>query len=199
MQCALFSSDTNLLPRDGKVVLFENALNVDFDTLRDEIEWRHEKIRLFGKRVLQPRLTAWYGDPGTDYVYSGLKNTPKAWTPTLQAIKHKIEEYSKTRFNSVLLNLYRDGQDSMGWHQDNEPELGDNPVIASLSFGASRKFQMRHKFDKTLAKLDFELHSGSLLIMSGQTQQYWQHQLAKTKKAVGQRINLTFRTIHHKE
>lgn len=185
----------NLLPINGLVLLFDDELSVDFQSLRQEIEWKHESIKLFGRHVLQPRLTAWYGDEGTEYSYSGLMNIPLLWTETLLEIKRRIEAISNAEFNSVLCNLYRNGQDSMGWHQDNEPELGIEPVIASVSFGASRRFQMRHKFDRSQDKLNVELHDGSVFIMSGETQKYWQHQVPKTKKDVGERINLTFRKI----
>jgi len=182
MQSTFLSSTDNLLPKHGHVRLLQNAIDVDFKHLRSEIAWKHEKIHLFGRHILQPRLTAWYGDPGTTYVYSGLHNEPLAWTETLLEIKQQVEQHTTCNFNSVLLNLYRDGQDSMGWHQDNEPELGEQPCIASLSLGETRTFQMRHKFDKSLNKLDFVLSNGTLLIMSGSTQRYWQHQVPKTKK-----------------
>ncbi len=195
MQTSFFQQSENLLPKDGHVVIYPSASNANFENLKNGIAWKHEKIKLFGRWVLQPRLTAWYGDEGTDYVYSGLKNRPLSWNPLLLKMKDLVEDISQATYNSVLLNYYRDGQDSMGWHQDNEKALGLYPIIASLSFGASREFQMRHKMDKSVPTIKSCLENGNLLIMSGKTQQWWQHQIPKTKKPVGERINLTFRRI----
>ena len=195
MQTSLFQQSDNLLPCDGEVFLFPQSLNLEFEVLKNSIHWKHEKIYLFGRWVLQPRLTAWYGDDGTEYVYSGLKNIPKPWNEVLLSLKTKVESLSGKRFNSVLLNYYRDGQDSMGWHQDNEKVLGNEPTIASVSFGTSREFQLRHKFNKDIPKVSCLLENGSLLIMSGSTQEFWQHQIPKTKKQIGERINLTFRNV----
>ena len=195
MQTSFFQQSDNLLPCNGEVSLLPNLLSVQFDELKDSILWKHEKIKIFGRWVLQPRLAAWYGDEGTEYVYSGLKNSPNTWNDTLLGFKATLEAITNESFNSVLLNYYRDGQDSMGWHQDNEKELGNNPTIASLSFGASREFQLRHKFDKQIPTIKCLLENGSILIMSGSTQKFWQHQIPKTKKQIGERINLTFRKI----
>lgn len=195
MQTSFLLNSENLLQKDGSVILFSDFLECDFHSLRQAINWKQQPIKMFGKSVMQPRLTAWYGDEGTEYSYSGLMNYPLSWNTQLLEIKKQVEELSGCKFNSVLLNLYRDGQDSMGWHQDNEIELGLNPTIASVSFGATRQFQMRHKFDKSIPKLDIGLQDGSILIMSGETQKYWQHKIPKTKKFVGERINLTFRTV----
>ena len=164
-------------------------------TLMTFIAWRQETIQLFGKAIQQPRLTAWYGDEGAIYTYSNLTNHPLPWTPELLAIKQRCEKISLATFNSVLLNYYRNGQDSMGWHQDNEPELGEHPVIASVNFGATRRFQLRHKKRKDLATINIDLEHGSLLLMQGTTQEFWKHQVPKTTQAVGARINLTFRLI----
>ena len=191
----LATSSENLLPKDGHVEIFTHVVEADYTELLQELDWKHKKIHLFGHWVLQPRLSAWYGDAGTEYQYSGLLNVPKAWTPSLLKIKQVIEKKTKQSFNSVLANYYRDGQDSMAWHQDNEPELGPEPIIASLSLGETRRFQFRHKTDKSLKTLSFDLVHGSLLLMSGQTQNFWQHQVPKTKRKVGGRINLTFRKI----
>lgn len=163
------------------------------EILQTSILWSQESMRMFGKMVLFPRLTAWYGDPGKRYSYSGLTFEPHFWTQELLAIKQKIEPICQTTFNSVLLNLYRDGKDSMAWHADDEKELGLNPIIASVNFGATRTFQMRHV--QTREKISLELSHGSLLIMQGEMQHYWQHQVPKTAKKVGERINLTFRVI----
>ena len=162
--------------------------------LIDRIDWKHEKIKLFGREVWQPRLTAYYGDQGKPYAYSHISLDPNPWTEELRFIKEKIESVSGHQFTSVLLNYYRDGQDSMGWHSDDEKELGPNPVIASVSFGTPRKFMLKHKKDKTL-KSSVMLAHGSLLLMQGTTQHHWYHQIPKTKKPLGARINLTFRKI----
>ncbi len=162
--------------------------------LRHATVWGQGRLTLWGKTHDEPRLTAWYGDAGKIYSYSGIVLNPQPWTPLLREIKARVEEAAQTQFNSVLLNLYRDGRDSNGWHQDNEPELGRNPVIASVSFGAVRRFQMRHKLRKE-HRLHLDLPHGSLLLMAGATQHTWQHQIPKTAKPIGERINLTFRVI----
>ncbi len=154
---------------------------------------------MFGKAIAQPRLTAWYGDEGAIYTYSNLTNRPLEWTPELLVIKARAEKTAQMNFNSVLLNYYRNGQDSMGWHQDNEPELGEQPVIASVNFGATRRFQLRHKKRKDLDTFSIDLEHGSLLVMRGTTQEFWKHQVPKTTQSVGARINLTFRLIHLNE
>ncbi len=138
-------------------------------------------------------MTAWYGDNDKPYSFSGITLNPNNWTSELTEIKKKIETMCNVNFNSVLLNLYRNGQDSISWHTDAEKELGINPVIASVNFGATRKFQLRHI--KTKEKIEIELTHGSLLIMQSELQHYWQHQVPKTNKAIGERINLTFRVI----
>jgi alkylated DNA repair dioxygenase AlkB len=158
------------------------------------IEWRQDWITMFGRSLPLPRLTAWYGDPGTSYTYSGITMHPLPWTQTLLDLKRIVDQVSGVVFNSVLLNFYRDGNDSMGWHSDDEPELGTNPMIGSLSFGESRRFMLRHRVDKSL-KHQLELTSGSFLLMRGTTQHYWQHQIPKTKRSTSPRINLTFRVI----
>jgi alkylated DNA repair dioxygenase AlkB len=164
-----------------------------FDNLRNHIAWRQESMNMYGRNVNFPRLTAWYGDNDKPYSFSGITLNPLDWTDELLAIKERIEAGSDIRYNSVLLNLYRDGNDSISWHTDGEKELGRNPVIASVNFGATRRFQLRHM--RTGQKLEMDLLHGSLLIMQGELQHYWQHQVPKSKKVVGQRINLTFRVI----
>jgi len=166
-----------------------------FSTLLGHTKWEQRNIKLYGRLYPEPRLTAWHGDEGRIYSYSGLTLHPLAWTETLLQIKSRLDAVAGVTFNSVLLNLYRNGRDSNGWHQDNEPELGLNPVIASVSFGGTRRFQMRHKLRKDLPKVEIDLTHGSLLLMSGTTQHFWQHQIPKTAKPVEQRINLTFRVI----
>ncbi len=162
--------------------------------LTQTISWRQDWLMVYGQARLQPRLTAWYGDPGKTYTYSGITMTPATWTPLLQMLKTRVEAISLVKFNSVLLNLYRNGSDSMGWHSDDEPELGHNPVIGSLSLGGTRRFRLRHRFEKNLT-YQIELTSGSFLLMEGRTQHYWQHQVPKTKRFVEPRLNLTFRAI----
>jgi alkylated DNA repair dioxygenase AlkB len=161
------------------------------EKLKQEVNWQQEGIRLFGKQLPLPRLTAWYGDKG--YTYSGLYNAPQPWLPVLLELKERVEQVSGHRYNSVLLNLYRSGQDSMGWHSDDEKELA--PGIASLSFGGERKFAFRHRYQKELPPVRLTLQHGSLLLMQGTTQQYWQHQVPKTARAIEPRINLTFRQV----
>ena len=147
-----------------------------------------------GLTIPQPRLIAWHGDPEASYSYSGLTVQPTPWTTLLTSLKAKVEEVVPGfPFNSVLLNLYRNGKDSIAWHSDDEPELGENPTMASVSLGAVRKFSLKHKVTKEVH--DINLASGSLLVMAGRTQTYWMHQVPKTKRPVGERINLTFRCI----
>jgi len=167
-----------------------------FQELSTSIQWREETIRMFGKWVLQPRLTAWYGDEGVTYSYSGRKMEPEKWTPALELLKKKVELQLKTPFNSVLLNFYRNGKDSMGWHRDNEPELGKNPIIASLSLGAERIFKVR-TYDKSQPKQEVKilLGHGSLLVMQKDMQSLFEHELPKSAKVQHARINLTFRQI----
>jgi len=160
-----------------------------FARLKSEVAWKQE-TGPFGHPV--PRLTAWYADPGVTYRYSGITNQPQPWTPLLREVKLHVGLAARPhRFNSLLLNYYRSGQDSIGFHADDEPELGVNPVIASLSFGGVRSFVLKH--NTTKEKLTFSLTQGSLLIMSGTCQHFWKHALPKTTAAVGERINLTFR------
>ena len=169
--------------------------------LTETIAWEQGEIMMFGKKVLEPRLTAWYGEAGKSYTYSGKTQYGMTWTDALSLIKNKVEaacqpiiNYQPSLFNSVLLNYYRNGQDSMGWHADDEKELGRNPVIASLNFGESRRFLFRRKDDKNI-KHEILLTHGSLLIMAGEMQHYWQHAVPKEPKKNLPRINLTFRWI----
>ncbi|HEX8507753.1 MAG TPA: alpha-ketoglutarate-dependent dioxygenase AlkB [Hymenobacter sp.] len=160
-----------------------------------EVAWEQRAIRLFGQEVPQPRLTAWYGDPAARYTYSGLAWEPRPWTPALHHLRQRVETHSGARFNSVLLNLYRDGRDSMGWHADDEPELGVAPAIASVSLGAARRFRLRARPGLAHPPLALDLPNGSLLLMAGLTQLHWQHALPKTARPVGPRLNLTFRWV----
>lgn len=165
-----------------------------FEKLKTEIPWQQDTITVYGKNHLQPRLTALYGNEGKPYGYSNIVMHPHHWSPLLMFIKEEIEKECQESFTTVLLNYYRNGQDSNGWHADNEKELGQNPVIASLSFGAERVFQLKHNSIET-AKQNITLQNGSLLLMKGTTQHFWKHQIPKTQKEIGGRINLTFRII----
>lgn len=196
---------SNLPTGTGKVAIlngeyqfypsFFNKREADiiFSTLLENIQWKQESMNMYGKQVLFPRLTAWYGDNDKPYSFSGITLNPLPWTETLLDIKKRISIYTQAKFNSVLLNRYRNGNDSISWHTDAETELGKNPIIASVNFGATRRFQLRHI--RTKEKLEIELMHGSLLIMEGELQHFWQHQVPKTTKPVGERINLTFREI----
>ena len=164
-----------------------------FQVLKDNILWKQESMNMYGKQVMFPRLTAWYGDNDKPYSFSGITLKPHSWSKELLEIKNKIEPISNTHFNSVLLNQYRNGNDSISWHKKKKKELGLNPIIGSVNFGATRKFQLRHI--KTKEKIEIELTHGSLLIMQGELQHFWQHQVPKTAQKVNERINLTFRVI----
>lgn len=166
-----------------------------FERLLTEMPWREDEITLFGKTYLQPRLTALYGEGGKTYSYSGITMHPLPFTPLLQELRDAVEKASGRDFNTVLINLYRDGRDSNGWHADNERELGPAPVIASLSLGAPRAFHLKHRQFKD-QRYKLILEPGSLLLMAGNTQRFWLHQVPKTRRPVGPRINLTFRKIY---
>ena len=161
--------------------------------LMESVPWGEEEIFLHGKMVKSPRLTAWYGDSGASYMYSGVPHTPLDWSPELSALRELVSSAAGVSFNSVLLNLYRGGEDSVSWHSDDEPELGPEPTIASISLGATRRFRLREK--RTREALGVDLSDGSLLLMKAASQRDWEHCLTKTKRAVGPRINLTFRVV----
>ena len=166
------------------------------ERLRDEVPWRQDPIEVWGKTYDQPRLSAWFGDAGCSYTYSGLQLAPMPWTPLLQALKSRVEAACDQTFNSVLLNYYRNERDSMGMHSDDEPELGPQPVIASVSFGATRKLVFSHRARKDVRNAHVPLEDGSLLLMRGGTQSHWKHAIHKLKTPLAARINLTFRTIY---
>ncbi len=199
MQFDIFNQNGNILPQQGDVRLFPHFFSKaesddHLNRLQHEIAWKQEPIKIFGKAVMQPRLTAWYGNADKVYSYSGITMHPLLWTGVLLKIKQKIEATAGVQFNSALLNLYRDGKDSMGWHRDNEPELGANPVIGSVSFGAGRVFRLRHYVSKK-SQVAVELTHGSFLLMQGETQHYWEHSIPKTTESIGPRINITFRIV----
>lgn len=164
-------------------------------TLRTELTWQQEHIRIAGKSIAQPRLTAWYGDAGAAYTYSGLSLDPRPWHPSLDTTRRLIEAQVGVPLNSVLCNLYRDGRDSMGWHADAEGELGRDPLIASLSLGGARRFLIRLRGKPAKKPVELSLGHGSLLVMGGSTQHHHQHSVPKQRAAVAPRINLTFRQI----
>jgi alkylated DNA repair dioxygenase AlkB len=163
--------------------------------LIDQIEWKHQDVVIKGKTFKQPRLTAWYGDAGAGYTYSGLSLDPLPWTPLLEAIKTVVEEETGCHFNSALLNLYRNNRDSIGFHSDNEPELGKNPTVASVSFGHEREFILKPKWNRPGPTHRIRLASGSLLVMAGETQRNWLHGVEKETAPCGPRVNITFRRI----
>jgi alkylated DNA repair dioxygenase AlkB len=196
----LFQSEPIVLNLpDAEIIYYphffdKNEADAIFAELKKETPWQQDEIRVFGKTHPQPRLTALFGNEGKPYSYSNIKMQPHPWNLLLQKIKLKVESVSDTNFTTVLLNQYRDGKDSNGWHADNEKELGKNPIIASVSFGAERVFQLKHNSIPGL-KQNILLEHGSLLLMKGTTQHFWKHQIPKTSKPIGERINLTFRVI----
>ncbi|MCJ2377704.1 alpha-ketoglutarate-dependent dioxygenase AlkB [Vibrio sp. ZSDZ34] len=192
----MISRGWNEVP-NGRLFWMPDFISADeaqslFLALRQDVEWRQDHIQLFGKSHPIPRLQAWYGEK--PYRYSNLLMSPKPWLPLLLTLKQRCEQVAHSEFNSVLVNLYRDGKDSNSWHSDNEPELGEKPTIASLSLGEARTFHLKHK--KTKQKITLELTPGSLLIMSDDTQRYWQHYVPKTRLVKQERINLTFRYVY---
>ena len=174
--------------------LTPDAAHALFTSLRHEVAWEVHRIRLFGREVDSPRLSCWIGDADAGYRYSGTYFEPRPWPPLLQPIRARLARELGIAFNSVLANLYRSGADSMGWHSDDERELGARPVIASLSLGAERRFVLKHRREPE-RKLAIALGPGSLLVMSGDTQRLYRHSLPRTARAVGERINLTFRVV----
>ncbi len=185
--------------QDGKIRLYPYLFSPEerekfLIELKKNVDWQQEEIKLYGRAIPLPRLTAWFGDEGKTYMYSGITVEPEPWTPTLLEIKSRIEEVSNVTFNSVLLNYYRNERDSVSWHSDDEPELGKDPIIGSVSFGDVRTFQLKHKTDKSL-KISKDLPDGSYLVMAGSTQHHWLHQIPKRTRKIGSRINLTFRII----
>lgn len=198
----LFASEENEIQLDlpqADIVYYPSFISSEkasdyYNRLLSETDWQQDNIKVYGKVYQQPRLSALYGLNNLPYSYSGLTMHPKKFTPLLIELKNKIEIITEATFNTVLINQYRNGNDSVGWHSDDEKELGKNPIIASLTFGAERFFHLKHKENKEL-KYKLLLEHGSMLLMKGETQHYWQHQIPKSKKVVSPRINLTFRII----
>ena len=190
----------SILPVDGETFYLPQFLDNSDTTMQkiiEETDWEHRTIKLFGKKVLQPRLTCWMADKDTSYKYSQTTFLPTPWTKTMSALRKRVSRFLNQNYNSALLNLYRDQQDSMGLHCDNERELGTFPCIASLSFGATRQIIFRHKSSKE--KVSFMLEAGSLLVMSGSTQDSWKHEVPKQRTQIGPRLNATFRTIYNNQ
>ncbi len=193
------SPQTLLDGPDGRVRLWETAIaparaSSWLEALLGEVPWQTERITMFGKTHEVPRRVAWYGDAGATYCYAGVQHEPLPWSPLLAQIRNEVHHLIPGHpFNSVLLNWYRNGRDRMGWHADNEPELGRNPVIASVSLGATRRFDLKHRV--TGEKVQLPLPSGSLLVMDGPLQHHWLHQLPATAKVHDPRVNLTFRSV----
>ncbi|GAB5475325.1 MAG: alpha-ketoglutarate-dependent dioxygenase AlkB [Maribacter sp.] len=195
----LFDDQINLSLPDSEILYFPSFINPEkadsyFESFRKNVTWQQDDITVFGKTYAQPRLTALFGNNGKPYSYSNITMLPHEFPMSLLEIKHKVEAKTSVVFTTCLLNLYRDGNDSNGWHADNEKELGPNPVIASVTLGQERFFHLKHRKEKTL-RHKLLLEHGSLLLMKGETQQHWLHQIAKTKKTIGERINLTFRVV----
>ncbi|HET6340250.1 MAG TPA: alpha-ketoglutarate-dependent dioxygenase AlkB [Polyangiales bacterium] len=187
------------LPDDGLVELIPDFVPAErcattFDALRAALPFEAKEIRILGRPVMQPRLTAWVGDEGAVYRYSGTLNVPQPWPEALLELRARVADVAGVAFNSVLCNLYRGGTDSMGMHSDSEPELGRNPIIASLSLGAVRRFQLRHRKQRGVG-VDIDLPDGSLLIMRGALQHYYRHGVPKQPNVKGARLNLTFRRV----
>jgi alkylated DNA repair dioxygenase AlkB len=195
----LFSNEiTNLLPCDGEVLYYRAVMSAEkanqyLKLLLETVAWRNDEVIIFGKRIVTKRKVAWYGDAGLDYTYSGITRQPLAWTEALLQLKHLAEERTGATYNSCLLNLYHDGNEGMSWHSDDEKTLTHQATIASMSFGAERKFSFKHKKQPLTASVLLE--HGSLLVMQGATQTHWLHSLPKTVKVNKPRINLTFRRM----
>jgi len=196
----LFNQNThsNMLPYEGEVIYEGSIFNRKqitsyYQNLLHQIPWQNDEAIIFGKHHITKRKVAWYGDKAYSYTYSGVTKQAHLWTPELLQLKQKVEEISSTTYNSCLLNLYHDGTEGMGWHSDAEKTLLENGTIASITFGAERKFSFKHKVTKQ--RVDILLENGSLLLMKGTTQKNWLHRLPPTKKVFSPRINLTFRTV----
>lgn len=190
--------NTNLLPHDGEVYYHGRLMDRSksdhyYQALLDEIDWQNDIAVIFGKRIVTKRKVAWHGSQPFEYTYSNNTKLALPWTKTLEELKAIAEAHSKETFNSCLLNLYHDGSEGMAWHSDGEKDLKKNGAIASMSFGAERKFAFKHK--ETKEKIDIYLEPGSLLMMKGTCQTHWMHRLPPTKKVHTPRVNLTFRTI----
>jgi alkylated DNA repair dioxygenase AlkB len=193
-----YDSRANLLPQDGQVFYYGAIFNLELadeylENLFSTIPWKNDEAIMYGKHITTARKVAWVGDANYHYTYSGTTKEATPWTPLLLDLKSKVEELSNTTFNSCLLNLYHNGSEGMGWHSDDEESLGKNTTIASVSLGAVRKFAFKHK--STRESLSLMMEHGSLMVMKGETQTFWEHCLLKSTRVVDPRVNLTFRTI----
>ena len=192
----IIDKNLNLLPTDGIVNYYgkiQSNTTADkyFHHLLNDIQWKNDEVVIYGKRIITKRKVSWYGDENYDYTYSNTTKKALKWTNQLIELKSIVEEKSGSKFNSCLLNLYHNGEEGMSWHSDDEKELKENYTIASVSFGAERKFVFKHK--QTKDKIELILEHGSLLLMKDETQKHWMHSLPKTKKVLNPRVNLTFR------
>jgi alkylated DNA repair dioxygenase AlkB len=203
MQQELFISQAsvipNLLPQDGVVEVHpqfftQPECDILLPVLINETDWQQDRMKFYGREVDLPRLTAWYGEAMDNYSYSGINMNAKPWTPELLFIKRRVEKSAGMKFTSVLLNYYRNGNDSVSWHRDNEKVLRANPVIASVSFGATRTFKFRHVDNHRMVK-SIELENGMYILMKGETQHKWEHTIPKSAKVTGPRVSLTFRIL----
>lgn len=185
-----------LINDDGTLTYFEHYSDETIESVTQDLVWRNDFITMYGKTHPLPRKTAWHGEAGLTHSYSGIDMVAINWTPVLLKLKNQLEADLNAKFNSVLINYYRDGSDHMSWHADDEKELGLNPTIASLSFGETRSFQLKHKFDKSKETFSLPITDGSLVVMGGELQHFWVHKIAKTAKIIGPRVNLTFRYVH---
>lgn len=195
MKSFLPSGFIDLIVEDGILQYFENYSDETLENVLKDLSWRQDFITMYGKTHPLPRMTAWHGEEGLVHSYSGIKMVAVKWTPVLLKLKIQLEADLNTTFNSVLVNYYRDGSDHMSYHSDDEKELGQNPIIASLSFGETRSFQLKHKFDLSKKTFSLSITDGSLVVMRGELQHFWVHKIAKTAKKIGPRVNLTFRNI----
>jgi alkylated DNA repair dioxygenase AlkB len=186
----------DLIVRDGVLQYCDNYSDETLENVVKDLTWRQDSITMYGKTHPLPRMTAWHGEVGITHSYSGIKMVAAAWTPVLLKLKQELEIDLGVKFNSVLINYYRNGLDHMSYHSDDEKDLGPNPTIASLSFGETRSFQLKHKFDKSQQTVSLLVHNGSLIVMKEELQHFWVHKIAKTTRPIGPRVNLTFRYIH---
>jgi alkylated DNA repair dioxygenase AlkB len=195
----MINNRPNILPQDGIVLYYEKIIADEevielYESLLNNIQWENERVIMFGKEIITKRKVAFYSDPSISYRYASKTKIGLPWTSTLIIIKNRVESITKESYNACLLNLYHNGEESMGWHSDNEKEIIANSSIASLSLGAKRKFSFKHKISKETVSI--ELENGSLLEMKGSVQAHWWHALIKSKKVTDARINLTFRQMH---
>ena len=195
----MINNRPNILPQDGIALYYEKNVNDEeikglYDALLNNIHWENERVIMFGKEIVTKRKVAFFSDPSISYRYASKTKIGLPWTSTLLIIKNIVESITKESYNACLLNLYHNGEESMGWHSDNEKEIIANSSIASLSLGANRKFSFKHKVSKETVSI--ELEDGSLLEMKGSVQTHWWHALLKSKKVTAARINLTFRQMH---